>query len=172
MARNKYQYGTSPRKLEPEYNPYRQRKTSNYRKPEIVKDIPNTKIKVSKSEKVKITKRIGIVLAIFFVLLTISYRNSQINESFNQVQNLKKELSSLEKENEQLKVNIENSINLNNIEQAAKEKLGMQKLTNRQTVYVSLPKKDYIETSTEEVVIENEQNWFQKIFNIITNKKD
>ena len=55
-------------------------------------------------------------------------------------------MSSLEKENEQLKVNIENSVNLNNIEQAAKEKLGMQKLTNKQAVYVSLPKKDYIES--------------------------
>ena len=82
------------------------------------------------------------------------------------VQNLKKELSSLEKENEQLKVNIENSVNLNNIEQAAKEKLGMQKLTNKQAVYVSLPKKDYIETSTEEVKIEEDQNWFEKILNI------
>ena len=106
------------------------------------------------------------VIAIFIVLLTISYRNSQINENFNQVQNLKKELSTLEKENEQLKVNIENSVNLNNIEQAAKEKLGMQKLTNKQAVYVSLPKKDYIETATEEVKIEENQNWFEKILNI------
>ena len=55
-----------------------------------------------------------IVIGIFILLLTISYRNSQINEKFNEAQNLKKELSALQKENEQLEVNIENSLNLNN----------------------------------------------------------
>ena len=43
----------------------------------------------------------------------------------------------IQKENEQLKVNIENSLNLNNVEKIAKEKLGMQKLTNKKTLYVS-----------------------------------
>ena len=66
------------------------------------------------------------------MLLTISYRNSQINESFNEVQNLKKQLATLEKENEQTKVSIENSQNLSFIEQEAKTKLGMQKI-NKQT---------------------------------------
>ncbi len=166
MGKDRYQYGTNPRKVEPEYSPYKQKTTNKSRKPEVLKTKTKAEVKVSKKEKIKTTKRIGLVIAIFIVLLTISYRNSQINENFNQVQNLKKELSSLEKENEQLKVNIENSVNLNNIEQAAKEKLGMQKLTNKQAVYVSLPKKDYIETSTEEVKIEEDQNWFEKILNI------
>lgn len=166
MGKDRYQYGTNPRKVEPEYSPYKQKTTNKSRKPEVLKTKTKAEVKVSKKEKIKTTKRIGLVIAIFIVLLTISYRNSQINENFNQVQNLKKELSSLEKENEQLKVNIENSVNLNNIEQAAKEKLGMQKLTNKQAVYVSLPKKDYIETSTEEVEIEEDQNWFEKILNI------
>lgn len=166
MGKDRYQYGTNPRKVEPEYSPYKQKTTNKSRKPEVLKTKTKAEVKVSKKEKIKTTKRIGLVIAIFIVLLTISYRNSQINENFNQVQNLKKELSSLEKENEQLKVNIENSVNLNNIEQAAKEKLEMQKLTNKQAVYVSLPKKDYIETSTEEVKIEEDQNWFEKILNI------
>ena len=166
MGKDRYQYGTNPRKVEPEYSPYKQKTTNKSRKPEVLKTKTKAEVKVSKKEKIKTTKRIGLVIAIFIVLLTISYRNSQINENFNQVQNLKKELSSLDKENEQLKVNIENSVNLNNIEQAAKEKLGMQKLTNKQAVYVSLPKKDYIETSTEEVKIEEDQNWFEKILNI------
>ena len=80
------------------------------------------------------------------------------------MQTLKRDLSSLEKENEQLKVSIENSLNLNTIEKLAKEKLGMQKLTNKQTIYVTLPKKDYIEAAPEEVVIEDEEkNWFEKL---------
>lgn len=164
MAKSKYQYGTSPRKLEPEYNTYRKKNL------EVRKTQKKEQVKVSKSEKVKITKRISIVLILFAILFTISYRNSQINESFNQVQNLKKQLALVEKENEQLKVNIENSLNTNNIEQAAMERLGMQKLTNKQIIYVSLPKKDYIESPSEEVKIEQEYNFFEKIIRFITKK--
>ena len=99
------------------------------------------------------------------LLVTISYRNSQINEKFSEVQNLKEQLASIEKENEQLEVSIENSLNANNIEKLAKEQLGMQKLTNKQTVNVVLPKKDYVEPARQKVVIEKnqEENWFQKL---------
>ena len=164
MARSRYEYSTTPRKLEPEYKSQRQ---SRKRKLKVVEDLPRQEVKVSKEQKKKQTKVTLTVIAIFILLLTISYRNSQINERFNEVQTLKKELSSLEKENEQLRVNIENGLNLNTIEKLAKEKLGMQKLTNKQTVYVSLPKKDYVESASEEVVIEEEENWFTKIINKI-----
>ena len=153
MARSRYEYSTSPRKLEPEYKPQQNRK----RKLHVVEDLPRQDIKISKEQKKKRTKATLVVIAIFALLLTISYRNSKINERFTEVQSLKKELSSLQKENEQLKVNIENSLNFNNIEKLAKEKLGMQKLTNKQTVYVSLPKKDYVESASEEVVIEKKK---------------
>ncbi len=82
-----------------------------------------------------------IVAGLFLLLLTISCRNSQIDKQFNQIQNQKKQLAALQKDNEQLKVSIENSINISNIEKVAKEELGMQKLTSKQTVYVTLPKK-------------------------------
>lgn len=166
MARSRYEYGTSPRKLQPEYNPRKREKKNNLK---VVKDLPRQEVKMTK-EQIKRRKNIAlIVVAIFVVLLTVSYRNSQINEKFSQVQKLKKELSSIQKENEQLKVNIENSLNLNNVEKIAKEKLGMQKLTNRQTLYVSLPKRDYIEAASEEVKKEEEKNWFQKIVDSLFN---
>ena len=41
----------------------------------------------------------------------------------------------------------------------------MEKLTNKQTVYVSLPKKDYVESASEKVVIEKEMNWLEELFN-------
>ena len=162
----KYQYTTSPRKLEPDYNKKQKKKRQNLK---VVEDVKRQDIKVSKEQK-KQRKRITMLIVIVFaVFLTVSYRNSQINERFSEVQNLKKELSSIQKENEQLKVNIENSLNLKYIEQTAKEKLGMQKLTNRDTVYINLPKKDYTESASEKVVVE-EENWFQKIINKIFNK--
>ena len=168
MARNSYQYTTSPRKLEPEIR-QRQKKQDKKGNLKIVKDVPKKKSKVSDEQKKKQTKVTLIVVAIFILLLTISYRQSQITESFNNVQTLKRELSTLKKENEQLKVSIENGLNLNNIEKLAKQKLGMQKLTNKQTVYVNLPKKDFTETPSEEVVKE-EKNWFEKLVDKIFNR--
>ena len=163
----RYQYETSPRKLEPDYR--KENKKQNIR---VVKDLPKQEVKLSKEQKIKHRKATLLVIAIFAVLFTISYRNTQINEKFSEMQNLKTKLSSLQKENEQLQVTIENSLNLSNIEKQAKEKLGMQKLTNKQTVYVSLPKKDYIEATTEKVEISDtdDQNWFEKIVDKLFNK--
>ena len=167
MARSRYEYTTSPRKIQPDYRPKKQTKKRNLK---VVENLPRQDVKVSKLQKERQMKLTLIVVAIFIFLLTISYRNSQINEKFSEVQSLKNQLSSLQKENEQLKVSIENGLNLNNIEKLAKEKLGMQKLTNKQTLYVSLPKKDYVESATEEVVIENSKNWFEQFANKIFNK--
>lgn len=165
MGRTGYQYETSPRKLQPSYKP---RKKQNLR----VVEQQRYKVKVSSEEKRKQIKTTLAIVAAFAILLTISYRNSQINEKFNNVQSLKRQLSSLQKDNEQLKVSIENSLNNNYIEKQAKEKLGMKKLTNNQTVYVTLPKKDYVESPSEKVIIEEEKekNWFEKLVDTIFNK--
>ena len=84
MSRNGYQYSTSPRKLEPEYRPHKQK-----RKLKVVEDLPRQEVKISKEQKKKQLKITLAVIAIFGLLLTISYRNSQINEEFNKMQNLK-----------------------------------------------------------------------------------
>ena len=167
MVRSRYEYGTNPRKLQPDIQRKRQEEKKRIR---VVEDLPKQTIKISKSQKETQIKLTLLVVGIFILLLTISYRNSQINEKFNRVQTLKRELSSIEKENEQLKVSIENSVNLNTIQKLAKEKLGMQKLTNKQTVYVTLPKKDYVEAPFEEVVVKEEKNWFEELIDKILKK--
>ena len=167
MAKTGYQYTTSPRKLEPDIQRKKHNSHNNLR---VVEDLPRQRVRVSKEQKKKQKNLTLIVIGIFILLLTISYRNSQINEKFNEVQTLKKELSALEKENQQLEVSIQNSLNLNNIEKQAKEKLGMQKLTNKQTVYVTLPKKDYVEPAVEEVRRTQEKNWFEKFVDKIFNR--
>ena len=78
-------------------------------------------------------------------------------------------MAAIQKENEQLKVNLENSLNLSNIEKMAREILGMQKLDSSQKVYVSLDKKDYVEPASEEVVIQ-EENWLTKLLNTLLGK--
>lgn len=167
MSRNGYQYETSPRKLKPSVQRNNNKKRSNIK---IVKNLPRQEVRVPKEQRKKQARVTLWVVGIFIILLTISYRNSIINEKFNSVQNLKKELATVQKENEQLKVGIENSLNLNNIEKIAKEKLGMQKLTNNQTIYITLPKKDYVESASEEVIIEKNKNWFEEMIDNILGK--
>jgi len=157
MAR--YQYETSPRKIEPEY-----RKRTNVK----------TKKKVNKVKKVEIKEQKKVVpilkvLGIFVILLTISYRNSLINEKFTDIKEMKSELALIEKENEQLEVNIESQMNLTNIEQKAKDELGMHKQTKDQTRYVNIEKTDFIESASEEVAIEKSESFFGKMFKLITN---
>lgn len=160
-----YEYETSPRKLQPEYEP--ENKTYKRKKTNVGNKTTNKKKKIKIKLKVKV--KVALYVAIgFVILLSISYRNSLITENFNKKEELKKNLSAIEKENEQLKVNIENSMNLTNIEQSAKALLGMQKLENSQKKYVSLPKEDYVEPAVKEVLIEEETSWWDKIMKFLT----
>lgn len=170
-----YQYETSPRKLQPEYdnprNPYKKKKSTSVKKGKANQKAKNNRKNVKKQSKKKLkynVKPIFYIAIAFAMLFTISYRNSLINERYNSKENLKSQLSEIEKENEQLKVNIESSLNLNSVEKTAEEELGMHKLTNDQKVYVNLQKKDYVEPTAEEVVIEENLSWWDKILNSLT----
>lgn len=163
MARynqNRYQYETSPRKLQPEYEPIKKR----YPKKSTAKKT-TSKTKVQKNNKTKIMMYIGIA---FVILFAVSYRNALIAQKYSEIKELKSELSEVEKENKQLEVNIESKTNLGAIEEKASKDLGLKKLDDSQTVYVSLEKQDYIESSSEEVKLE-EANWFENIINKIKN---
>lgn len=108
-------------------------------------------------------KMVMFLIAGFSVLFAISYQNSLISESFNKKEQYKEEMEALSKTNQQIEVSIENSLNLNNIEQAAKDKLGMKKLDNNQKIYVSLPKQDYVAPAAEQIIIEEEMGFFEKL---------
>ena len=171
MEKFGYEYGATPRKLEPEYGPRKTKKS----KEEFEKQIKineKQKKEAMKMEKKKHNKNVALVAAIFLILLTISYRSSLINERFNEIQNSKEKLASIQKTNGQLEVSIESSLNLSN---AAKDKLGMQELDNGQKVYVTLDKKDYVEGSTENIDITSDSDkssdtWYKKIINKILGK--
>ena len=162
-----YQYETSPRKLKPQYEPTHTKKKKVTSTKKVKKQINAKQQKKleSKSKKSLFMKS----LLMFAILFLIIFRNSQINESFSQIQNLKSEITAIQKQNDQLEISIQNSLNLNNIEQAAKELLGMQKLTNKQTVYINLSKKDYVEPKAEKVIIEEEKSLFNRIVETIKN---
>ena len=94
MARSRYEYGTNPRKLEPNYEPQKRTKNRNLK---LVEDLPRQDVKISKMQKKKQLKLTMLVLFIFAILLTISYRNSKISEKFSEIQNQKKQLATIQK---------------------------------------------------------------------------
>lgn len=170
MAYNsRYQYETSPRKLQPEYRPERKKypKKSTARKTVDTKKIAKKQVKKQANSQIRV---MAYVIIGFIILFAISYRNSVINEKFSEIKTLRSNLAAIQKENEQLEVNIENGLNLQTVEQSAKELLGMQKLDKSQTVYISLPKQDYVEPATEEIIKEDNSSLWEKIVNFITGK--
>ena len=84
-----YQFETSPKKLQPEYEPEKHEhkvKTNKKVKTQIQNPRANQN-RVSKEDFNKKVKFICYILFGFTVLFTISYRNSIINEKFNDMAN-------------------------------------------------------------------------------------
>ena len=158
---NRYEYETSPRKLEPDYDVPKKKEDRAKREIKTTKKKGLSKKQQKAIKKKKIKTTMWVLLG-FTIVFLISSRNAKIDENFAQVRDLKEELAAIEKENAQLEVSIESSLNLTNIKQQAKSLLGMQELTNRQTVYIELPKSDYIEPAAEDVVIEEEKRFLEK----------
>ena len=156
-----YQYETSPRKLS-EYD-IPKKKVKKASKPRNKTKISKEKMLEQETKMAKFNFTIILIVALG-CLLIMTLRNVKIDESFSELQGLEKEIASLEKENSQILVNIQNSLNLSNIETAAASTLGMQKLTNKQTVYVSLDTKDYVEVNNQSTSNEEEQNFLQKLW--------
>ncbi len=167
-----YQFETSPRKLQPEYEPQVEEKKVKQqnikkKKPAVVRP----EVKRHKASKEEIKRKATFIAYIVFgfsILFTISYRNSIINEKFNQKENLKAQLAEIQKVNEQLGVSVENELNLTSIEEIAKDELGMSKLNNSQKIYVDLPKKEYVESKAEVVRTNEKQGLYQKFIGLVT----
>lgn len=154
-----YQYETSPRKIEHEYNiPKKTRK--KVQKPKIKSQKLKEKQRAKELKTAYVHFGIIITVAILCVLL-VMYRTVHINESFSEIQAMTKQISEIEKVNSQILVNVQNSLNLSAIETTASTTLGMQKLSNKQTVYITLDKKDYVEPNTNVEV--KEKNFIEKI---------
>ena len=170
MPRASYQYGTSPRKYEPEYTP----RTTNKK---VTKKVAKTKSEPKKSEAKKRiekqrakkveerknkTAQVIVVLTIFGMLLALSYREITIMEMFNQKKNLETQLATIQKENGQVEKNIrevESTLNWNDIHKTATESLGMQA---KKAIPVDLEKSDNVET-TYKIIKEEKVNVLEKI---------
>lgn len=181
MPRASYQYGTSPRKYEPEYTSRKKTTKTTAKKTgtKKVQKSPNVKKSAEKKiEKQKVPKaqekknklaQVVVVLAAFGMLLTLSYREIAIMEMFNQKKDLENQLAVIEKENGQVEKSIkevESTLDWNSIQQKATNELGMQKKAGTP---VDLNKSDNVETSSK-FIQEEETSIIEKIISFFINK--
>lgn len=176
MPRTSYQYGTSPRKYEPEYKTRTTtKKTSNKaqakktpQKSDAKKRIEKQRAKKAQERKSK-TLQVICVIAIFGMLLALSYREIAIMEMFNKKKDLESQLATIQKENGQIEKSIkeeESKLNWNEIKQTATDQLGMQIKT---AIPVDLDKSDNVET-TNKFIKEEETNIIEEIIEYFINK--
>jgi len=147
------------------------RKRSYIETPEERNNVTNRrygKNKVKSNAKVKpvssATKALYIItiIAAFSMLMIMTYRYNIISEKNLMSQQLKADLEATEANLLASKIAVEQNTNMDYIEAYAKQKLGMQKPTSSQTIYV--------DTSNITQVVEVSENLNVKE-NIINNKK-
>lgn len=145
------------------------KKKINVEKP---KEMKLTKPKAKAKAKVIATKK-GIILGTVIVafLFLICMRYTEINEKFNEVNALEKDLASAKALNQQLNANIESKTDLGYIEKYAKYQLGMQKPNESQIVRIAYEKRDKISTP---IIIDEEEDssFFSRLFNDLRNLID
>ena len=178
MPRNSYQYGTSPRKYDMDYidinkKTYSRSQKTNNKKIEEPKAKTKNNVKKAKNKNIQVGKnralQVVTVLAIFGMLLTVSYREIAIMEMFNQKKNLENDLAVIQKEDGQVEKRIkevESTLDWNSIQQKATEQLGMQKKSGTP---VDLDKADNVETSNK-LIKEEKTSVIDRIIEYFINK--
>lgn len=178
MPRASYQYGTSPRKYEPDYKPgtINKKKTNSkksetkkvQKKSDAKKRIEKQRTQKAKQKKSRVLQVVA-VLAVFGMLLALSYREITIMEMFNQKKNMENQLAIIQKENGQIEKSIkeeESKLNWNEIKKTASEQLGMQ---IKVATPVDLEKLDNVETTTK-LIKKEETNFVEEIIAYFINK--
>lgn len=105
-------------------------------------------IKVNNKSRVKLIASIIIVFSMFMV---ITYRYNLINEENLEVQGLKKELKRVAAEVSLAQIELEQNLNLDTVENYAKQKLGMQKPEKNQIVYVDTRQEEHVNNVKEDI---------------------
>ena len=167
MARTSYQYETSPRKYEPEYTTRKitKKQAPKVSKKEIEKRLEKERAKKAEERKKK-AKQIFAVAFVFVMLLSLSYREIQIMEMFDQKKEQEDKLALIQKENGQIKKEEESKLEWNTIKQRATEELGMEVKTG---IPINLERTDNVETENK-YIKEDETSWLEKIVSFFVNR--
>ena len=113
------------------------------------KNVKVREVTVTKRNSLRKFKAICAILLMLGLSLFILHRYTLLNEYNQKIRKLKTELSQVQKANSQLQVEMDRKIDLNQIEQLAIQKLGMQYPDKTQTVLLQVKKKDFTELPRE-----------------------
>ncbi len=153
-----YVAGSNARKLEYDYEPEKKvvKKTS-------VKKQENRQVEVSKHVKVRTMMAI---LTVFSAFMIVIYRYNMISEANLKAIGLKEELEKVSSELSIAMMNVEQGTNLTEIEDYAKQKLGMQKPDKNQIVYVDTSSVNEVSVQSNEVVTSSILDSIKKFFSV------
>ena len=108
----------------------------------------------AKQKKETNKNRVLIVCYVFMIILSAVFmigKNVSEYESSLKIKSLQKELAELESYTSQKMFELEESIDLTSVEEAAVNRLGMQRPSKNQTVYVNIKQDDVCELTANEV---------------------
>jgi len=114
----------------------------------------NVRIRVSKTKQ-QVAQRQAKLLSMAKILLVASlaflvlYRGVIITDTCNAVEQKQNTLNALITSNEKLQVEIDRSLDLDNIETIARDQLGMRRAEKYQTIYIDLEQVDYVEKTAK-----------------------
>ncbi len=104
-------------------------------------------IKNEKHPKESILARSGVFFLVAFLLIIVAstlYNNAIINELGNQIVELNQEYAELVGENKKMTAVLESKVSLKNVEEYAKENLGLAQMEQYQIEYINLLPNDKI----------------------------
>lgn len=161
-----YQYETSPRKIEPEYkkNPVKKKKPTNKKKVKNTKDQKSQKnSKKQQNHKFQISFEAKFFInsmIVFCLVFAVIALQAFVNQKYKEKQTLKNQYDEM--------------VTAMNLKSAGNEDIhdvatsyGME---TKSVTLISLDKSDYIESSNNEIKIEEEgmwnklANWFKEVF--------
>ena len=140
---------------------------SAYEKRKTADNTPELKVvKNENSKKEAFLNAKAFLLGVFVLVIVAStlYNNAIINELGNQILKANQDYAELIGENKKMTAILESKVSLKNVEEYAKENLGLSKMEQYQIEYVNLLPNDKIECIKEN----KEETISDKIFNRIS----
>lgn len=155
-----YQDGSAARKILPEENIPRRRKTTVKRNTSR-----ENSIRRQKMQRKKNAAMVAFILCGFSMAMIITYRFGLINEKNLEVQELMNKLEIVSSEAVTSQIEVDQNTDLNAIEAYAKQQLGMKKADSSQTVYVDTSQTtNKIQVNKETTIIDKIINYIKSIF--------
>lgn len=133
----------------------------------ISKNIQTSIKNVNDVNKKLNTKVIIMMIIVFILAFLILYREAEIDKKLNENIILKKQSEILEKENNQEEILVQNNVSLTNIEELAKQKLKMRKISAENTVQITFNDTDFIENINNEKLQREDESFLIKIYKYI-----